>query len=223
MRSSHAGRGCRAGGRHIDVTPGEVGHKTVRPAPVCGALVEEGQQGAIRDLFPPHLQPAAAVRIPGQRGGEVGGEHDGQWSPNVAQPGQGVIVRRPLFYEMRHSEPGAPVLCREPPDGGWVSPPCVYHHGSEHVGGEGVEAPVVHSRQAQPMFVLHAEFPVRLQLESQVGDGVRRRYPVPRVFEVGAEAQVQACDPLYVAMVHWRGLTSMPIILRYAATASTPS
>ena len=38
--------------------------------------------------------------------------------------------------------------------------------------------------------------PVRLQLESQVGDGLRRWYPVPWVFQVGTEAQLQARDPL---------------------------
>ena len=37
---------------------------------------------------------------------------------------------------------------------------------------------------------------VRLQLESQVGDGVRRWYPLPWVFEFGTEAQLQAWDPL---------------------------
>ena len=46
------------------------------------------------------------------------------------------------------------------------------------------------------MLALQGELPVRLQLESQVGDGVRRWYPVPRVFQVGAEAQLQARDPL---------------------------
>ena len=37
--------------------------------------------------------------------------------------------------------------------------------------------------------------PVWLQLESQVGNGVRRRHPVPWVFQVGAEAQLQAQNP----------------------------
>ena len=46
------------------------------------------------------------------------------------------------------------------------------------------------------MLALQGELPVRLQLESQVGDGVRRWYPVPRIFQVGAEAQLQARDPL---------------------------
>ena len=46
------------------------------------------------------------------------------------------------------------------------------------------------------MLALQGELPVRLQLESQVGDGVRRWYPVPWVFEVGTEAQLQARDPL---------------------------
>ena len=55
---------------------------------------------------------------------------------------------------------------------------------------------MVHRRQAQAVFVLQAELPIWLQLESQVGDGVRRRHPVPRVFQVGTEAQLQAQDPL---------------------------
>ena len=126
-------------GRHIGVTPGEVGHKSVSPAPVCGALVEEGQQGAVGDRLPAHSQPAAALQLPAQRGGEVGGEHEEQVSWNVAQPEQGVIVGRPPFFEMRHGEPGAPVLWREPPDGGCVASPFVYLLGSEHVGGVGQE------------------------------------------------------------------------------------
>ena len=54
---------------------------------------------------------------------------------------------------------------------------------------------MVHRRQLQAVFALHRELPVRLQLESQVGDGVSRRHPVPRVFQVGTEAQLQAWDP----------------------------
>ena len=46
------------------------------------------------------------------------------------------------------------------------------------------------------MLALQGELPVRLQLESQVGHGVRRWYPVPWVFQVGTEAQLQARDPL---------------------------
>ena len=46
------------------------------------------------------------------------------------------------------------------------------------------------------MLALQGELPVRLRLESQVGDGVRRWYPVPWVFQVGTEAQLQARDPL---------------------------
>ena len=46
------------------------------------------------------------------------------------------------------------------------------------------------------MLALQGELPVRLQLESQVGDGVRCWYPMPRVFQVGTEAQLQARDPL---------------------------
>ena len=61
---------------------------------------------------------------------------------------------------------------------------------------EGFEAPVVHRRQAQAVFALQGELPVRLQLESQVGDGVRRWYPVPWVFQVGTEVRLQAPDPL---------------------------
>ena len=47
---------------------------------------------------------------------------------------------------------------------------------------EGVEAPVVHRRQAQPVLARQGKFPVGLQLESQVGDGVRCRHPVPGDF-----------------------------------------
>ena len=61
---------------------------------------------------------------------------------------------------------------------------------------EGVQAPVVYCRQPQPVFALQGELPVRLQLESQVGDGVRRWWPVPWVFQSGTEAQLQARDPL---------------------------
>ena len=55
---------------------------------------------------------------------------------------------------------------------------------------------MVHRRQAQAVFALQGELPVRLQLEPQVGDGVCRRHPVPWVFQVGTEAQLQARDPL---------------------------
>ena len=44
------------------------------------------------------------------------------------------------------------------------------------------------------MLALQGE--LRLQLGSQVGDGARRWYPVPWVFQVGTEAQLQAGDPL---------------------------
>ena len=57
---------------------------------------------------------------------------------------------------------------------------------------EGVEVPMVHRRQAQPVFARQGESPFWLQLESQVGDGVRRRYPVPWVVQVWADAQLQA-------------------------------
>ena len=46
------------------------------------------------------------------------------------------------------------------------------------------------------MFALQGEPPVPLQLESQVGDTVRRSYPMSWVFQVGTEAQLQARDPL---------------------------
>ena len=46
----------------------------------------------------------------------------------------------------------------------------------------------MHRRQAQPVFALQGGLPIRLQLESQLGDGVRCQYPVPWVFQVGAEA-----------------------------------
>ena len=39
---------------------------------------------------------------------------------------------------------------------------------------EGVESPVVHCRQTQAVFAPQGDLPVRLQLGSQVGDGVRR-------------------------------------------------
>ena len=44
---------------------------------------------------------------------------------------------------------------------------------------------MVHRREAQPVLALQGKFPVRLQLESQVGDGVRRRHPVPAAFPGG--------------------------------------
>ena len=90
--------GLPRGGPHIGPTPGEVGHKSIPPAPVCGTPVNEGQQGAVCDHLPPHPQPVAAVQLRTQRGGEAGGEHEEQGSWNVAQPGQGVILLRfPLF------------------------------------------------------------------------------------------------------------------------------
>ena len=55
---------------------------------------------------------------------------------------------------------------------------------------------MVHCRQVQAVFALQGELPVRLQLESEVGNGVRRRHPVSWVFKVGTEAQLQARDPL---------------------------
>ena len=85
---------------------------------------------------------------------------------------------------------------------------------------KGVEAPVVYRRQAQPVLALQGEFPVRLQLESQVGDGVRRRYRVPWIFQVGARRKCRPGTPSVVATAQLRCLSSMPIIPRYAATAS---
>ena len=81
------------------------------------------------------------------------------------------------------------VLCHPPED----RQDDVLHHFRWR---EGVEAPVVHRRQAQLVLALQGELPVRLQLEPQVGDGVRRWYPVPLVFQVKTEAQLQARDPL---------------------------
>ena len=49
------------GARHVHVAPGEVGRQRIPSAPVCGVSVEEGQQGAVCDCLPPHLQPFAAV------------------------------------------------------------------------------------------------------------------------------------------------------------------
>ena len=54
----------------------------------------------------------------------------------------------------------------------------------------------MHRLEAQGVFALQGELPVRLQLESQVGEGVRRRHPVPWVFQVGTEAQLQPRDLL---------------------------
>ena len=122
------------------MAPGEVGHKTVPLAPVSDVPVEEGQQGAISDRLPPYPQPVAAVQLLAQRGGKVGGEHEEQGPPNVAQSGQGVIVRRSPVFEMRHCEPASPAFRGEPPDGGRVAPPCVYLGRLEHVGGVEHEA-----------------------------------------------------------------------------------
>ena len=54
------------GGRHFGVTPREVGHKSIQTALVCGAPVEEGQQGAVGDRLPLHSspsQPSSSRRI----------------------------------------------------------------------------------------------------------------------------------------------------------------
>ena len=61
------------------------------------------------------------------------------------------------------SDEGGNVLGHAPQDG---KDDVLYHFGSP----EGVEAPVVHRRQAQPVVALQGNFPVRQQLASQVGD-----------------------------------------------------
>ena len=81
--------GVSLGGCHIGVMIGEVGHKSVPPAPVCGALVQEGQHGAVRDRLPPKPQPDAAVQLLAQCGGEVGGEHEEQGTLECRPAGTG--------------------------------------------------------------------------------------------------------------------------------------
>ena len=122
------------GARHVHVAPGEVGRQRVPLAPVRGVPVEEGQQGAVRDRFPPHSQPFAAVQLLAQRGCDTGGEHEEQGPLCVAQPGQGVVVYRPPRFEVRHGELGGPVLWGLPPDGGRSVSPRAYLRGPEHVG-----------------------------------------------------------------------------------------
>ena len=56
--------GVPLGDRHIGVTPGEVGHKSVPPAPVRGAQVGEVQLGAICGHLPALPQATAAVQLP---------------------------------------------------------------------------------------------------------------------------------------------------------------
>ena len=41
------------GGCHVPVAPGEVGHMSAPLAPVRNVPLEEGQQGAVRELLPP--------------------------------------------------------------------------------------------------------------------------------------------------------------------------
>ena len=109
MRSSHARWGCPwGGGRHIRVAPGEVGHKSVPSAHVRDDPVEKGQQGAVRNCLPTYPQPVAAVQLPAQHGGDVGGEHEEQGPRNAAQSGQGIIVRRSPVLEMRQVSRVAP-------------------------------------------------------------------------------------------------------------------
>ena len=57
-RMSLGGGGC-----YIRVAPGGVGHNCFRLALVRSVPVEEGQQGALLDGLPPHLQPVAAVQL----------------------------------------------------------------------------------------------------------------------------------------------------------------
>ena len=123
------------GGCHVHVVPGEVGRQRIPLAPVGGAWVEEGQQGAVRDCLPSHSQSFAAVQLLAQRGCNVGGEHEEQGPLGVAQPGQGVVVYRPPSLEVRHGELGGPVLWGVPPDGGRGVSPFVYLRSLEYVGG----------------------------------------------------------------------------------------
>ena len=123
------------GGCHVQVAPGEVGRQRIPSAPVRGVLVEEGQQGAVRDCLPFNSQPFAAVQLLAQRSCNVGGEHEEQGPLGVAQPGQGVVVYRPPSFEVRHGELGGPALWGVPPDGGRGVSPCAYLRSPEYVGG----------------------------------------------------------------------------------------
>ena len=78
------------GGRHKGVTSGDLGHKSVPRASICGALVEEGQQAAVCDPLSSHLPPVVAVQLPAQCGSEVGAEHEEQGSWNVRNAGKGL-------------------------------------------------------------------------------------------------------------------------------------
>ena len=68
--------GSPVGGRYINVSPSDVGYKSVPSAFICGAPVEQGQQSAVGDGLPSHPQPVVAVPLPAQGGGEVVGEHE---------------------------------------------------------------------------------------------------------------------------------------------------
>ena len=143
------------GARHIRVAPGGVGHKSVPLAPVRDIPVEQGQQGAVRNRLPPYPQPVAAVQLPAQRHGKVCGEHQEQGPQNVAQSGQGIIVRRSPVIEMRHDEPAGPAFREEPPDGGRVVPPCVYLRGLQHAGGLEYKAGGGSARMSEDTSPLH--------------------------------------------------------------------
>ena len=123
------------GGCHVHVAPSEVGRQRIPSAPVLGILVEEGQQGAIRDCLPSHSQPFAGVQLLAQRGCNVGGEHEEQRPLGAAQPGQGVVVYWPPSFEVCHGELGGPVCLGVPPDGGRGVSPCAYLRSPEYVGG----------------------------------------------------------------------------------------
>ena len=116
MRSSHAGRGRPWGGIVI---------YTWRPV----------RWGASVSHCRPHLQPFAAVQLLAQRGCKVGGKHEEQGPLGVAQPGQGVFVYWPPSFEVRHGEPGGPVLRGVSSDGGRVVSPFAYLRSLEYFGG----------------------------------------------------------------------------------------
>ena len=88
--------GVSLGGRHIGVTSGAVGHKSVRPASICGAPEEEDQQGVVCNRLPSHLEPVVAVQLPAQRGGKVPEEHEEQGSWNSTQDRTSLYVGPPF-------------------------------------------------------------------------------------------------------------------------------
>ena len=128
------------GCRHIRVVPGEVVHQSAPLARIRDVPVEEGQEAAVRNRLPPYPQSFEAVLLPAWRRCKVGGKHEMQGPGNVAQLGQGVVVRRPPVFEMGHGEPAGPVFRGEAPDGRRVASRCVYFRGWEYVGGVEYEA-----------------------------------------------------------------------------------